>query len=46
MKCKKNVNIPYCVEYKSVDIGQCGVAGIVEKGKNIARTWLFKGQRD
>ena len=21
MKCKKNVNIPYCGEYKSVDIG-------------------------
>ena len=42
MKCNKNVNIPYCGEYLSVKTGQCGVAGIVAKGKNIARTWLFK----
>ena len=41
MKCNKNVNIPYCGEYLSVDTGQCGVAGIVAKGKNIVRTWLL-----
>ena len=43
MKCNKKVNIPYCGEYLSVDTGHCGVAGVVAKGKNIVRTWLFKG---
>ena len=38
MKCNKNVNIPYCGEYLSVDTGWCGVIGMVTKGKNIART--------
>ena len=43
MKCNKNVNIPYCLEYLSRKTGWCGIAGIVAKGKNIARTYLFKG---
>ena len=43
MKCNKNVNVPYSREYLSVETGWCGVAGIVAKGKNIARTELFKG---
>ena len=38
MKCNKNINIPYCGEYLSVDTGRCGAAGMVPKGKNIART--------
>ena len=37
-ECNKNVNIPYCGEYLSVDTGWCGVIGMVTKGKNIART--------
>ena len=42
MKCNKNANIPCCGKYLSVDIGYCGAAGRVAKGKNIAITWLFK----
>ena len=38
MKCNKNVNIQYRVEYLSLKSGWCDVAGIVSKGKNIART--------
>ena len=38
MKCNKKVNIPYCGEYLSVDTGRWGIAGIVPKGKNIAKT--------
>ena len=43
MKYNKNVNIPYCGECLSVSTRYCGVAGVVARGKNIARTWLFKG---
>ena len=45
-KCNKNVNLPYCGEYLSVNTGQCDIAGIVGKGENSTRTRLFKGQRD
>ena len=38
MKCNKNANIPCCGKYLSVDIGYCGAAGRVAKGKNIAIT--------
>ena len=41
MKWNENDNIPYCGEYLLVNSG--GVAGVVAKGNNIARTWLFKG---
>ena len=43
MKSNENGNISYCGKYLSVSSGWCGVAGIVAKGKNIKRTWLFKG---
>ena len=43
IKCNENNNLRYCGEYLSVNSGKCGVAGIVPEGKNIARTWLFKG---
>ena len=46
MKCNKNANIPYCGECLSVKTGECGFADVVAKGKNVARTLLFKGWDD
>ena len=43
MKCNENNNLSYCEEYLSVNSGQCGMAGIAAKGKNIMRTCLNKG---
>ena len=41
MKCNENDNLPCCAESLSVMLD--GVVVVVAKGKNIARTWLFKG---
>ena len=45
MKYHENNQLPYCGEYLSIDFEQWSVAGLVEGGKNTARTWLFKWRR-